>query len=219
MYRLINSGAQEGVYNMAVDAAIFDYFRKGYVPPTIRVFWFKPPCVSIGRIQKPEPLSRLEYYLVRRPTGGRAVVHKDDLSYSIVCRVDDPVFGGDVLKTYMRSSLLFVDALKLIGIGAELVRTKSGDLRSPLCFQSISRFEVVSNGKKVMGNAQWRDDNSVLLQGSISVKADREILIEKYKSVLRDSEIDFIEGVLTDEEKSLAHTYIPRFRIERSLFD
>ncbi len=212
MYRLIISGAKEGSYNMAVDTAIFSYFKKGFVPPTIRFFWFEPPCVSIGRIQKIKGLMNAKYYLVRRPTGGRAVIHKGDLSFSIICRTDDPLFGGDILQTYMRSSSMLVDTLREMGIEAGMVKAKTGDIRSPLCLQSTSRYELVSGGRKVMGNAQWREGDFILLQGSMDI-ADRESLIEKYKSVLRRRGIEFEEGNLTDEESSLALSDAPEFRI------
>ncbi len=213
MYRLIISGAQEGAYNMAVDSAIFENFKISNVPPTIRFFWFEPPCISIGRIQNPETLSNIKYYLVRRPTGGRAVIHKNDLSFSIICRIDDPVFGGNVLKTYMRSSHLLVDTLRSVGIDAEMVKAESGNLKSPLCLKSTSRYEMVSGGRKIMGNAQWREDDMILLQGSLSVKADREDVIDKYKLVLFNRGIEFSEGSLTDEEQSLALLNTPKFRI------
>ncbi len=214
MYRLIISGAQEGAYNMAIDSAIFENFKISNVPPTIRFFWFEPPCISIGRIQSLSTLSKMKYSIVRRPTGGRAVVHKDDLSFSIICKRDDTVFGGNVLETYMKSSSLFVETIRLLGIQAEMIKAKSGNQRSPLCFQSKSRYEVICNGKKILGSAQRREGEFILLQGSMSLDVDREKVIGKYKKVMQDRFIEYEEGCLTEGEKSLAFINTARFKIE-----
>jgi len=214
MFRLIITGPEEGAFNMAVDYAILEKFRAGDLPPTIRFFWFVPPCVSIGRLQSPDAMYNMGYYLVRRPTGGRAVVHKNDLSYSIVCKKDNSVFGGNVFKTYMKSSSILVEAARLLGIDAEIVKAKSGSGRSPLCFQSKSRYEIVSNGKKIIGSAQKREGEFVLLQGSISLDIAREKIIEKYKSVLHNKGIEYTVDTLTEQESALAHLYTPMFRID-----
>ncbi|OYD17574.1 hypothetical protein CH333_00155 [candidate division WOR-3 bacterium JGI_Cruoil_03_44_89] len=215
MFRLIITGEDEGAYNMAVDSAILEKFKEGSTPPTIRFFWFAPPCVSIGRLQCPDTVDGAEYYLVRRPTGGRAVVHEDDLSYSISCKRDDSVFGGNVLQTYMRSSRILVEAVRRLEIDAEIVRTRSGGERSPLCFQSKSRYEVVSGDKKIIGSAQKREGEFVLLQGSISLDVDMEMVIDKYRSVLHDMGIGYSVDSLTEEEKTLALLHTPMFRINK----
>jgi lipoate-protein ligase A len=202
VFRLIITGAEEGAYNMAVDSAIIEKFKVDSVLPTIRFFWFDPPCVSIGRLQCPDSLCNMGYYLVRRPTGGRAVVHKDDLSYSIVCKRDNPVFGGNVLETFMKSSRLLVEAVRLLGIDAEIVRARSGSERPPLCFQSKSRYEVVSDGE------------FILLQGSISLDLLRETIIDKYRLVLSNRGIGYAIDTLTKEEKALALHNTPMFRID-----
>lgn len=214
MFRLIITGAEEGAYNMAVDSAIIEKFKVDSVLPTIRFFWFDPPCVSIGRLQCPDSLCNMGYYLVRRPTGGRAVVHKDDLSYSIVCKRDNPVFGGNVLETFMKSSRLLVEAVRLLGIDAEIVRARSGSERPPLCFQSKSRYEVVSDGKKIIGSAQKREGEFILLQGSISLDLLRETIIDKYRLVLSNRGIGYAIDTLTKEEKALALHNTPMFRID-----
>ncbi len=213
MFRLIITGADEGAYNMAVDYTILEKFKDGSVHPTIRFFWFAPPCVSIGRLQRADTLCDMEYYLVRRPTGGRAVVHRDDLSYSIICKRDDPVFGGNVLDTYMKSSSIFVKAMRLLGIKAEIVRARSSSRRSSLCFQSKSKYEVVSNGRKIIGSAQKREEDFILLQGSISLNVAREKIIDKYSSVLHSMGIGYKVDTLTEEERALAILRTPMFRI------
>jgi len=214
MFRFLITGAEEGAFNMAVDYAILEKFRMDSVPPTIRFFWFVPPCVSIGRLQSPDTVYNMGYYLVRRPTGGRAVVHKDDLSYSIICKRDNSVFGGDVFKTYIRSSSLLAEAVRLLGIDAEIVKAKAGCGRSSLCFQSKSKYEIVSNGKKIIGRAQKREREFILLQGSISLNVAREKIIEKYRSVLHSMDIGYKVDTLTEEERALAIIRTPMFRID-----
>ena len=212
MFRLLLTGAGEGAYNMGIDYAILQCFKAGSVPPTIRFFWFDPPCVSIGKLQTLLTLNNMGYYLVRRPTGGRAVVHKDDLSYSIICKRDHPLLGGRVLDTYLSSSRILVNAARLLGIPAEIVQTKSGNTRADLCFQSKGRYEIVSNQRKIIGSAQKREGDFILLQGSIFLDIEKEKIISKYKLILDSMGIDYKIDSLTEKEKNLARLYAPEFR-------
>lgn len=211
MFRLLVTGAGEGVYNMGIDYAILQCFKSNSVPPTIRFFWFDPPCISIGKLQRLET-KYSEYYLVRRPTGGRAVVHKDDLSYSIICKRDDPLFGGGVLDTYLSSSRILVKAVRLLGIPAEIVETKTGNVRTDLCFQSKGRYEIVSGQRKIIGSAQKREGDFILLQGTVFLDIEKERIIDRYKFILHNIGLRYKIDTLTEKEKNLARLYAPEFR-------
>ncbi|MCB0235394.1 MAG: hypothetical protein KDG58_14505, partial [Anaerolineae bacterium] len=107
LWRLLVTPPAGGAWNMAVDEAIAVHAGRGDVPPTLRFYQWQPACVSLGRHQ---PLADIDmarcaalgYDLVRRPTGGRAILHTDELTYSVAGPQDDPALAGAVLDSYLR---------------------------------------------------------------------------------------------------------------------
>jgi lipoate-protein ligase A len=175
--RIINSGPSNAFYNMALDEALMlkcgeASATDGRLFPTIRFYAFSPPAITIGRFQSPQDVQDMlhgknGFDIVQRITGGRAVMHDGDLTYSLVAPLDDPVFGGHTSEAYKKISLVFRDALKALNVDAELVRVKhSGYEKNPGCFSSAARYELQVNGKKILGSAQRREDGTILQQGS-----------------------------------------------------
>ena len=176
--RIIDDIGLDAFTNMAVDETIFQGFLKGESPPTLRFYTFSPPAITLGYLQRMEEVDlencrRMGIQVVRRPTGGRAVIHEGDLTFSLVGGVDDPLFGGSLLETYRKVSEVFRVVFEKMGIEAKLVKSKVGVGLKPaptLCFSSTSRYELLVKGEKVMGCAQVRKGGSFLLQGSLRVE-------------------------------------------------
>ncbi len=124
-YRFINTGIQDAALNMAIDEAILTHHLRGEVPPTLRVFKWTQTAISLGRFQsiereiELEACQRLGVALVRRPTGGRAVYHRDEFTYSIVIGKRDGVPSG-VVAAYAYLSQGLLAALRLLGVHAEI---------------------------------------------------------------------------------------------------
>jgi len=182
-WRLIKDVFYDGYMNMAIDEAIFIACEKGFSPKTIRFYGWNPPAISIGYFQKTSYLfeskrmNELSLDMVRRPTGGRAVFHEEEVTYSIISSLDAFSRNG-VLEPYRMISHALVSGLKSIGVPAELLsKRKRGQTKgtdSPSCFSSSSLYEIVTQGKKIIGSAQKRSRNFLLQQGSILLDLNRE---------------------------------------------
>jgi lipoate-protein ligase A len=170
---------------MAVDEAIARGIAEGLAPPTLRFYAWEPPCVSLGRHQ---PLAAVDvrrcaelgYAIVRRPTGGRAILHTDELTYSVAARQDDPLMGGLVLDVYLRLAAGLVAGLRRLDVQAEPApgTSRPGPDVSAACFEFPSAYEIMAGGKKLLGSAQNRRSGFVLQHGSLPLKGDLTRLIE-----------------------------------------
>ena len=178
-WRLLRHGAATGAENMAVDEAVAQSIAAHLVPPTLRFYAWAPPCVSLGRNQAvagvdlPACAAR-GFDVVRRPTGGRAILHTDEMTYSIIASPDDPLMHGYVLDSYLRISHGLVAGLRRLGIDAEEApgTNRAGPDVSAACFEVPSAYEIVAGGRKILGSAQARRSTSVLQHGSLPLVGD-----------------------------------------------
>ncbi len=171
-YRFINTGVQDAALNMAIDEAILRHHLKGEVPPTLRVFRWSQPAISLGRFQNVEHEIAVDVCqqqgvtLVRRPTGGRAVYHRDEFTYSIVISKHNGIPSG-VVAAYAYLSQGLLVALASLGIQAEISDEHVSKNPSAACFASSTQADVTSNNFKLVGSAQvWKQD-ALLQQGSL----------------------------------------------------
>lgn len=180
-WRFVFTGASDAFSNMAVDEAILQSCQTGLALPTLRLYLWKPPGISIGYFQTVEKTVDLRKCkksnvdVVRRITGGRAVLHEDEITYSLcACCQEYPELGKNTRETYQRVSFALLESLKALGIQAEWARSNrertafaDNSLISKPCFISSSRFEITVAGKKLIGSAQKRTKNSFIQHGSI----------------------------------------------------
>lgn len=171
-YRFLNTEIQDAALNMAIDEAILSHHAQGLVPPTLRVFRWLRPAISLGRFQSLEREINKEICdaqgveLVRRPTGGRAVYHRDEFTYSIVIGRRDGVPAGVVAAyAYLAQGLLA--ALRSLGVQAELSDERVKKHPSAACFASSTQADLTSGGFKLVGSAQVWHEQSLLQQGSL----------------------------------------------------
>jgi lipoate-protein ligase A len=174
-WRFLNTGLRDGSYNMALDRVLANSVRQGKSLPVVRFFGWNPPAVSLGYNQKLSDLNfeecrRAGFDVVRRPTGGRAVIHQDEFTYSVIAPENDPMVGGSIMHTYGRIAEALLMGLKELGVNAEMVRSTAPDVSgrgSALCFAAAGRYEITFKGKKLIGSAQRRMDGMILQQGSL----------------------------------------------------
>jgi lipoate-protein ligase A len=171
-YRFLNTDIQNAAMNMAIDEATLTHHLQGDAPPTLRVFRWSQPSISLGRFQsiEREILSDIcqqqGVALVRRPTGGRAVYHRDEFTYSIVIGKSYGVPAG-VVAAYAYLARGLLSALNLLGVRAELSDERVSKHPSAACFASSTQADLTSGGFKLVGSAQvWKDD-ALLQQGSL----------------------------------------------------
>jgi lipoate-protein ligase A len=184
---LIIDGQLDGISNMAIDAALLEEVEESAAPKTIvRFYQWRRPTISLGRNQKLETAVDRDYCeahgidIVHRPTGGRAVLHDDELTYAVISN-DASCFGDTIYANYKRVSEALCDAYQRVGVDAILApETRKIPVprngADPPCFISPSRYELTVEGRKVVGSAQRRVRNSFLQHGSMPITCNREAL-------------------------------------------
>jgi lipoate-protein ligase A len=170
---------------MALDEAMLEEHISGAVPPTLRLYLFAPPAVTIGLSQKlpEETAERIRARgidVVRRPTGGRAVLHLDDLTYSFVC--SDTSAGGqfspNITESYKQICQGLLHAFKLLGVDSELGTAGSAYRHLQDCFMATTGCDLHHRGTKLIGSAQTRRRGAILQHGSVPLHQDPHLMPE-----------------------------------------
>jgi lipoate-protein ligase A len=183
----LDTGPADGFDNMAVDEAILELHAAERGPSTLRFYTWSPPALSLGYGQPidshldPERCQSLGIDVVRRPTGGLAVLHDHEVTYSIVISADDPRATTGVLASYLTISQALIRGLAYLGISAELLPLRRGNLlpsksASPVCFAVPSSYEVAVRGRKIIGSAQRRAHGAIMQHGSVPISWDLDRL-------------------------------------------
>jgi len=166
--------------NMAIDEALFRSHQQGGKFPVLRLYGWKRPAVSLGYFQDVEEEIDCAYCrgrgidVVRRPTGGKAVLHGDDLTYSLVARENTPPFSSDVVETYRIISGCIIRGLAKSGIEVQMVEEGRGTTGSAgsFCFATSYKNELLAGGRKICGSAQVRARGVFLQHGSVLIDLD-----------------------------------------------
>lgn len=195
VWRLIDSGPGEAHMNMALDEALSLGVRAGRVPPTLRLYGWETPSVTLGRFQPIQDID-LEFCalngipVLRRPTGGRAILHGVELTYSFCIKTEGP-FGKGLRESYRLISRAFSVAFEKAGIGSEtkldgaeavsagaeaVSAGAEAESKSPLCFDALSYGELSEGRAKLIGSAQRRWPDGILQQGSIPFMYDERLM-------------------------------------------
>ena len=194
VWRFIDSGNSSPSFNMALDEALLDWHSEGKIPPVIRFYGWKPATLSIGYFQKVEKEIDLEAVkahglgFVRRPTGGRGVLHEHELTYSVIVSEDHPEMPKTVTEAYRVISEGILKGFHQLGLEAYFAVPKTDEERSALknprsavCFDAPSWYELVVEGRKVAGSAQTRQKGVILQHGSILLDLDEDKLFSLFK--------------------------------------
>ena len=178
--RLIrDSNFRNGSRNMATDCAIFEAVAAGRQPPTMRLYGWEPMCLSLGYGQRTRDvdMGRLRargWQLVRRPTGGKAILHGDELTYSLCLPSNHPLAAGNPVDSYRRIGAGLASGLEGLGviIVSELKDPRDKKETGPVCFEVASHFEITVAGRKLVGSAQMRRKAGILQHGTIPIRGD-----------------------------------------------
>ncbi len=168
---------------MAMDEAISEAVRQKLSPPTLRLYRWSRPSLSIGYFQKISDVNtdhcqKMDYPVVRRLTGGRAILHDEELTYSFSSSNDSPPFSSSLHEDYSVISMAILTGLKECGIDADISfeRKRGSGQKNPACFKSVSYGEITIHGRKIIGSAQKRYRNGFLQHGSILLDFDAKKL-------------------------------------------
>ena len=187
----VSTGVRDGAWNMAFDKALFELFKTGRFQKKFgcssmlwRFYTWAPPAVSLGHSQRAEEIDeescrRHDIDIVRRPTGGRAVLHIDEFTYSLLAETR---LGNAEIYAMVHETIR--GALSAFGIQTEFCRT-TPDIRrrynsteSASCFTASARNELQVKGRKLVGSAQHRSGNVILQHGSVVLSEKHKMLVE-----------------------------------------
>ena len=173
---IVDDGPAEGAWNMALDRAIQLSRDSGESPPTLRLYQWARPTVTLGRFQKASTIdsSYCESHgiaVVRRFTGGRGVLHDNELTYSVVCGISDGIPRG-VAASYRVLCTGLAEAYRLLGVDASLTATARGDSTSAACYLHATAADLSIGARKLSGSAQVWSGDTVLQHGSFTVARD-----------------------------------------------
>ncbi len=182
VWRHIVTPPAPGAENMAFDEALMDYTRAtdAWV---LRVYSWSHPTISFGRNQTAAGKYDLDairsrgFGVVRRPTGGRAILHDREITYSVTAPI---AAAGELRASYDRINRVVLEGLRRLGVGATIARpaTKAQNPGIAPCFNEPSAGELMLDGRKLAGSAQWRRDGVLLQHGSILIDDDQSVLAE-----------------------------------------
>ena len=203
-----------GAENMARDEAIFKMVEEGISPPTIRLYRWKPSCISLGKHQEIEKELNLSSVrsqnidIVKRYTGGRAVLHSNEVTYSVMAKNDVAAWSTKLQETYTEISSWLVQSMSSLSDeltlekGELVVKTPRSEV-APACFASTAKSEIVFSGKKLVGSAQRRTRSAFLQHGSILVGPEHleiakllklgEASVSEYQANLKNNSCSFQE--------------------------
>ncbi|RBP89424.1 lipoate-protein ligase A [Cytobacillus firmus] len=194
VWRFIDSKEGSPSFNMALDEALLDWNSEGKMPPVIRFYGWNPATLSIGYFQKVEKEIDMEAVkqhglgFVRRPTGGRGVLHEHELTYSVIVPESHPDMPNTVTEAYRVISEGILKGFHGLGMEAYFAVPKTADERdslknprSAVCFDAPSWYELVVEGRKVAGSAQTRQKGVILQHGSILLDLDEDKLFSLFK--------------------------------------
>ena len=187
-WRLIVSPPASGAWNMAVDEALAESVKGGALP-VLRFYSWEPGTLSLGRFQNPhEGLTEAAFSLprVRRPTGGGAIWHENELTYSLACTRED-LGTGDVKASFEMLCGFLLNSWRDQGWKACFAKDLGGRATAlgeytPACFAGQEQYDIVVEGKKLGGNAQRRDRGVILQHGSLPLKLDHQRLAQIFLS-------------------------------------
>jgi len=188
-WRYLPYTVYSGAENMAIDEALLLTMAQTPDPqPVLRFYGWSPATLSLGYAQSyhkevnEEDCLAEGIEIIRRPTGGRAVLHQYELTYSVIAPERDPHVSGTVIESYLRISQALLQGLNALGVPAEMVACGAPkEASSSACFDAPSWYELVVDGRKLVGSAQVRKEGMLLQHGSILLHFDADLLFRLLK--------------------------------------
>ncbi|WP_163970916.1 lipoate--protein ligase family protein [Oceanobacillus halotolerans] len=185
----LDSGHHDAAINMALDESLLNWQSEGKIPPTLHFYGWSRPTLSVGQFQKVHKsinFDAIEDYncqFVRRLTGGSAVLHDNELTYSIVISEEHPAIPASIQEAYYILSKGLAKGFKNLGIEVDYAvpDKRSSKERSAVCFEKAAFYEMIVNGKKLSGNAQTRKKGVLLQHGSIPMSLDTNMLYDLFQ--------------------------------------
>jgi lipoyl(octanoyl) transferase len=177
-WRLIITPPFSGATNMSIDEAILEKVSEKSELPTLRLYGWQPFCLSLGygqhiRDAHLDNIVTQGWEIVRRPTGGKAILHGDEITYSLCLPIDHDLAQGDVVTSYRRISEALMQSLMLLGLSPQSEEQAKGNKGlGAVCFEVPSHYEITVEGRKLIGSAQLRRKLGILQHGTLPLWGD-----------------------------------------------
>lgn len=196
---------------MALDEAILESIGTKESLPVLRLYAWEPACLSLGYAQSFSEVDQASLHnhgwdVVRRPTGGKAILHTDEITYSVIAPLNEPRLAGGVLESYSNLSKALLRALQMLGLSPQansIYSTPPENKGGPVCFEVPSNYEITVNDKKIIGSAQARRREGILQHGAIPLvgRLDRitSVLAFQDKTTRDDAARRLLEHATTVE--------------------
>ena len=198
-----------GQVNMDKDAQILNSaIESGSDEPVFRLYGWNPPCISLGRNQRDDFLDMVflknhNIDVVRRLTGGRALLHDNEITYSFVCPETYLENGQHVVSSYKEISQILIDKFRLLGIELDFGTAKAVKTGFDYCMLISTGADLCYKNKKLIGSAQCRKNGYILQHGSILYDYDRTLLEQIFKEDIDCGDITTIKEINSKDRKSV----------------
>jgi lipoate---protein ligase len=212
-WRLIPALQASGRVQMAIDTWLLQQHCAQQHPPTLRFYTWSPAAISLGYHQKqfPEAWNSLSWEgnaieLVRRPSGGRAVLHQGDLTYAVITSG----LGRNRMQAYQTICEFLIRGWRQLGIELQYGEAGRGYIHNPNCFGTATGADLVSNGMKLIGSAQLRRDEVILQHGSMQITPDAGLFAQVFGTALAAIDINHSLETITE---TLIHAAREHFKV------
>ena len=195
--KYVKFGTYTGADNMRIDSELLDEAIQNQTKePVFRLYAWSPKCISLGRNQKDDFITDKDVEVVRRLTGGRALLHDDEITYSYVAPV---IEGESVVESYKHISGILINFFKTLGVVLDFGENKKVSTHFDYCMLLSTGADVCYKGQKIIGSAQYRKQGYILQHGSILFGYDKEFLEHLFKEEVKG--ITTVKEILPDMTK------------------
>lgn len=201
MATLIDYKEYTGTDNMRIDSELLDDAVKNKrTEPILRFYGWVPACVSLGRNQTADNINidfctENNIDIVKRVTGGRGLLHDDEVTYSFVCPCSFLEGGESIIKSYKEISSAIIEGLKILGIETELGSKKQRSASFDYCMSLSTGADLCYKGKKLIGSAQYRHQNYILQHGSVLFSYNKEVIEKIFNEQTDENTITCIKDI------------------------
>ena len=198
----INFGTYTGKENMQIDSDILDKaIESESLEPKFRLYAWSPRCISLGRNQNEEFLNGIEEDVVRRLTGGRALLHDDEITYSYVTPISIIPDGETISASYKYISQILINFFKTLGVELDFGENKKVSTKFDYCMLISTGADVCYKGRKIIGSAQYRKQGYILQHGSILFNYNKQLLEKLFKEEVSMDSITTVKEILPEMTK------------------
>lgn len=204
MVKLIEYQVNTGAENMQTDSDLLNFaIDNNLQEPIFRLYGWSPACVSLGRNQSDEFLDKdflksKNIDIVRRLTGGRALLHDKELTYSYICPVSYLKDGESIVKSYKEISQILIDGFEKLGINLEFPENKRVHTKFDYCMSISTGADLCYKGKKLIGSAQFRKNGYILQHGSILFDYDKDLLEQIFSEKADENSLTCLKEINPD---------------------